>query len=90
MIRELKKITPGFGIFLYDWKRPLLYRGGTIHTIVRQPEFYLRQHGNPGMAEWLTEAVEGNVTDVGLDLVLRRRRKKAAVNGEESEDQPEQ
>ncbi len=77
MIRELKKITPNFGIFLYDWKRPLLYRGGTIHTMVRQPEFYLRQHGNPSMAEWLTEAVDGHVTDVGLDLVLRRRRKKA-------------
>lgn len=68
MVRALKKVTPAFGVFLYDWKRPFLYRGGTIHTMIRQPEFYMHQHGNPSMAEWLFAAVNGEVTDVGLDL----------------------
>ncbi len=76
MVRDLKKITPDFGIYIYDWRRPVLYRGGTIHTMVRQPEFYLRRFGIPSMAKWLSNAVDGNVTSVGLSLFRKKKRKR--------------
>ena len=76
MVRALQKITPSFGIFLYDWRRPVLYRGGTIHTMVRQPEFFLRRLKTPSMARWLLEAVDGNPQCVGLDLLEKKGRKK--------------
>jgi len=71
MVRELRKITPAFGIYLYDWHRPVLYRGGTIHTMVRQPEFYLHRRGMPSMAKWLSQAVEGTPHCVGLNLLKK-------------------
>ncbi len=84
MVRALQKVTPSFGFFLYDWRRPVLYRGGTIHTMVRQPEFYLHRRGQPSMAKWLAAAVEGDIQSVGLELLekkntgrkKKRRRKK--------------
>ena len=71
MVRDLRKITPAFGIYLYDWHRPVLYRGGTIHTMVRQPEFYLHHRGMPSMARWLAQAVEGTPHCVGLNLLKK-------------------
>ena len=71
MVRELRKITSAFGIYLYDWHRPVLYRGGTIHTMVRQPEFYLHRRGMPSMAKWLSQAVEGTPYCVGLNLLKK-------------------
>ena len=73
MVRALQKVTPSFGIFLYDWRRPVLYRGGTIHTMVRQPEFYLHRRGVPSMAKWLAAAVEGETQSVGLELLERKK-----------------
>ncbi|MBR3188258.1 MAG: pectin acetylesterase [Lachnospiraceae bacterium] len=73
MVRALQKVTPSFGIFLYDWRRPVLYRGGTIHTMVRQPEFYLHRRGVPSMAKWLADAVEGETQSVGLELLERKK-----------------
>jgi hypothetical protein len=73
MVRALQKVTPSFGIFLYDWRRPVLYRGGTIHTLVRQPEFYLHRRGVPSMAKWLAAAVEGETQSVGLELLENKK-----------------
>ena len=72
MVRALLKVTPSFGIYLYDWRRPVLYRGGTIHTMVRQPEFYLHRRGIPSMAKWLAAAVEGEIQSVGLELLEKK------------------
>jgi hypothetical protein len=73
MVRALQKVTPSFGIFLYDWRRPVLYRGGTIHTMVRQPEFYMHRRGVPSMAKWLAAAVEGETQSVGLELLENKK-----------------
>ena len=88
MVRALQKVTPSFGIYLYDWRRPVLYRGGTIHTMVRQPEFYLHRRGIPSMAKWLAAAVEGEIQSVGLELLekkktgRKKRRKRGKKKGE--------
>ena len=72
MIAELRKLDPGFSFFIHDWHRPLsMYKGGTIHTAVRQPEFTLRTQDDVTMAYWLSECVEGRTFDVGMQLMLR-------------------
>ena len=68
MVRELKAITPRFSFFLNDWKNLFLMRGGTVHTAVRQRRFYVKLNGI-SMAQWLGQAVEGNLRDVGLELL---------------------
>ena len=73
MVRSLQKLTPTFGIYLYDWRRPVLYRGGTIHTMVRQPEFYLHRRGMPSMAKWLAAAVDGDIQSIGLELLEKKK-----------------
>ena len=75
MVEALRKISPSFGIYLYDWRRQVLYRGGTIHTMVRQPEFFIHRRGTPSMAKWLAAAVEGDVQCVGLPLLEKRRKR---------------
>ncbi|MBQ7614639.1 MAG: pectin acetylesterase [Butyrivibrio sp.] len=69
MIAELKEITPYFGMYVNDWKIPLITFGGTVHTSVREPHFTLLAQNGITMAEWLKDAVEGKVYDVGLDLL---------------------
>ena len=69
MVRQLKEITPYFGIFLNEWKIPLITMGGTVHTSVREPHFTLFTQNGISMADWLHDAVEGKVYDVGLDLI---------------------
>ena len=76
MVRAMQKLTPSFGIYIYDWRRPVLYRGGTIHTMVRQPEFYFHRRGMPSMAKWLSAAVDGQVESVGLDLLTKTKKKR--------------
>ena len=73
MVQALHKLTPSFGIYLYNWRRPVLYRGGTIHTMVRQPEFYLHRRGVPSMAKWLAAAVDGDIQDVGMELLEKKK-----------------
>ena len=69
MVTELKKLTPRFGIFLNDWKNLFLTRGGTVHTAVRERQFYHKTRCGLSMADWLTQAVEGQIMDVGLELL---------------------
>lgn len=72
MIAELRKLSPEFSFFIHEWHRPLsMYKGGTIHTAVRQPEFTLRTQDDVTMAYWLSECVEGRAFDVGMQLMLR-------------------
>ena len=69
MVKALKELDPDFGIFVYDFRHPSLAGGGTIHTAVRQPAFFLKASSGVSMASWLSQAVEGNVFDAGLELL---------------------
>ncbi len=72
MIAQMRSLHPDFAFYLHDWHRPLsMYKGGTIHTAVRQPEFTLRTQDDVTMAYWLSECVEGRTFDVGMQLMLR-------------------
>ena len=68
MVQELKSLTPRFTFFLNDWKNLFLMRGGTVHTAVRQRRFYTKLNGI-SMASWLKNAVEGQLRDVGMELL---------------------
>ncbi len=69
MVGELKELTPHFGMFINEWKIPLITMGGTVHTSVR--EYYFTKFTQDGitMAKWLTDACDGIVYDVGMDLL---------------------
>ncbi len=69
MAKELKLLRPDFGFFFYDWKN-LTTKGGTIHTCVRQPYFYMKTKSGVTMAKWLFDAVNGNIYDIGAELLL--------------------
>ena len=72
MIAQLRDLDPGFTFFIHEWHRPLsMYKGGSIHTVIRQPEFTLRTQDDVTMAYWLSECVEGRLFDVGLHLLQR-------------------
>ena len=72
MIAQLRDLDPKFTFFIHEWHRPLsMYKGGTIHTAVRQPEFTIRTQDDVTMAYWLSECVEGRLFDVGLRLMQR-------------------
>jgi len=67
-VEEFKSMTPQSGIFLNHWKNLTIYpklRGGTIHTAVRQASFFRKMQGGVSMAEWLHDATEGHVRDIG-------------------------
>ena len=69
MARELKEITPKFGLFYYDWKNHRFHLGGTVHTAVRHKRFFHRGLRPASMASWLYDATEGRMYDIGLDLL---------------------
>lgn len=71
MVKELKEITPKFGMFIDDWKIPIITMGGTVHTSVREPHFLLFTENGITMARWLIDACEGKVYDVGMDLLRK-------------------
>ena len=70
MIKELRALDPAFTFFIHDWHRPFsMYKGGSIHTVVRQPEFTMRKQDDVTMAYWLSECVEGRNFNVGMRLL---------------------
>ncbi len=69
MVAELKALTPDFGMFINDWKIPLITMGGTVHTSVREPHFLFFTQDGITMAKWLIDACEGKVYDVGMELL---------------------
>ena len=71
LLAELKAEIPGIGLFLNDWKAPYT-KGGTIHTAVRRPWFYIRNGARDTMAQWLFDAVHGRVYDVGLEKLEKK------------------
>lgn len=73
MLSRLSDIGVPFGYFLYNWKNPLFTHGGTVHTAVRYPYYYFRRKGSVSMADWLHDAVNGNVYHVGEEYLHRDR-----------------
>lgn len=70
MLTDLKKINPDFGFFIYNWPNLRMLMGGTVHTAVRHQRFFFRAlPSGLTMAEWLGDAVNGNVYDVNLELM---------------------
>ena len=66
MVRSLKQMEPETGLFIHGIMNPLPLRGGTVHTILREPFFYTRLKRGISMAQWLKDAVEGNIYDTGV------------------------
>ncbi|MBE5861036.1 MAG: pectin acetylesterase [Butyrivibrio sp.] len=71
MVLELKKLTPDFGMYINEWEIPLITKGGTVHTAVREPYFTKFTQDDVTMARWLYDAVNGNVYDVGMSLLSK-------------------
>ncbi|MBQ4307187.1 MAG: pectin acetylesterase [Lachnospiraceae bacterium] len=69
MCAELREFCPDIHFFINNWKNVLYTKGGTVHTAVREPYFYIRMNGGPTMAGWLADAVEGRLYDVGTELL---------------------
>ena len=69
MVKELKALTPGFGMYINNWTLPIVTKGGTVHTAVREPYFTRFTQDNVTMARWLHDAVDGKVYDVGMELL---------------------
>ena len=85
MVHGLKKISPAFGIFLYDWKNLLRPHGGTVHTAVRHPWFYYHTRSGFSMAEWLGNAEEGRICDIGMELLSEKIRRRTIWKGHPTE-----
>ncbi len=69
MVSELKALTPKFGMYINNWVVPLITKGGTVHTAVREPYFTRFTQDDVTMARWLYDAVNGNVYDIGMSLL---------------------
>ncbi len=68
MLGQLKDITSRFGLFIYRWPA-LQMPSGTVHTCVRHKRFYLKNLSGISMADWLMNAVNGTIYDVGMDFI---------------------
>ena len=69
MVKELKEITPNFNMFINNWEIPIITKKGTVHTAVREPYFTRFTQDDVTMSRWLYDAVNGNLYDVGMDLL---------------------
>ncbi|MBE5844091.1 MAG: pectin acetylesterase [Butyrivibrio sp.] len=69
MVKELKEITPNFNMFINNWEIPIVTKKGTVHTAVREPYFTRFTQDDVTMSRWLYDAVNGNLYDVGMDLL---------------------
>ncbi|MCI2049300.1 MAG: pectinacetylesterase family protein [Lachnospiraceae bacterium] len=72
MLKDFKAMAPHAGFFINDFRNLAVYpglRGGTVHTAVRQLSFYLRTKSGETMAQWLANAVEGDVRSEGLEYL---------------------
>lgn len=80
LLKKLKEINPEFGIFLYNWKDKIHGNGGTVHTAVRTPFFYVPDNNKDSFCNWLYDAVNGKVRDyqynvgpLDMDLLWKNR-----------------
>ena len=71
MTGQLKKITPDFHFYIFDWPMlPLAVgKGGTVHTALKEISFASKKSDNTTMADWLMDQVNGNPYDIGMGLL---------------------
>ncbi len=56
--------------YFYEFKMPHIFgRGGTIHTAVRSPHFFIKNTDGESMAQWLMEAVCGYPKNSGTGIL---------------------
>ena len=71
MYERMSSFDEKMHFFIYDFKMPAIFgRGGTIHTAVRSPHFFIPGAGGVTMSDWLMDAVAGNMYDVGTELLM--------------------
>ncbi|MCR4587494.1 MAG: pectinacetylesterase family protein [Lachnospiraceae bacterium] len=70
MVGQLQALDVGFGFFFNVWRNPLT-KGGTVHTAVRELNYYSRTRGGRTMATWLWDAVNDRIYDVGMGLLKK-------------------
>ena len=68
-VRQLKDSIPTCGIFLWDDIITQKEEALTQHTILLTNDFFTNRSGNGSFAEWMEEAVKGQVHSYGLELV---------------------
>ena len=69
MVNGLKEQVPGCGIFLWDDVWDNEKEALTMHTILISYHFFTDRGGNGSICRWLTDAIGGNVTSKGLELL---------------------
>ncbi len=67
--KELIKLNPEFGFYYNNWSVPAVTGTGTVHTAVREVYFTTGKQNGITMAEWLSDAVNGKVYNVGMELL---------------------
>ena len=70
MIERMQHLPRRVHFFINDHPMvPVIGRGGSVHTCVRTPQFFSKVENEVSMAQWLRDATEGKLYDIGLDLL---------------------
>jgi hypothetical protein len=68
-VSELKKINAEFCIYLNDFPSIRTDIVGTEHCVLNSEAFYYKSHSGISTMEWLWDAVNGKIYDVGMELL---------------------
>ncbi len=70
MYERMSSFDERMYFYFYDFRMPAIFgRGGTIHTAVRSPHFFIPGSEGVTMSDWLFDSVNGNLYDVGMELL---------------------
>ena len=70
MVADMQEIIPGCGIYIWD-EETQADGHLTVHTAAGTKIFFDSESRNPSLAQWLENAVNGNVESFGLELLDR-------------------
>ncbi|MDR2786147.1 MAG: hypothetical protein LBB83_09570, partial [Treponema sp.] len=68
-VAELKDVNPKFGFHINEFPNPRKPKNGTEHCVSMCPRFFTPVSGGPAAMDWLWDAVNGKIYDVGVDLL---------------------
>ena len=68
MVSALKKKIPEIGIFVWSYNKDK-ETGNTQHTIISSKAVFEPLEDDTSVADWIKEAVDGNVETHGLHLL---------------------
>jgi hypothetical protein len=70
MIEKMQRLPRKVHFYINDFPMvPVIGRGGSVHTCVRTPQFFSKSTDGTTMAQWLLDATQGRLYDVGLELL---------------------